>query len=87
MKRYFILGCAFWALLFSNGISQETSKEHKFYSEAPIEFRNGVLYSSQITVGFKDHSVIQALRGRETINGNQVQEGKFKSFLTSFCMG
>ena len=85
MKRYFILGCAFWVLLFNNGISQETPKEHKFYTEAPIEFRDGVLYSNQITIGFKDHSVIQNLRGRERINGNQVHDGKFKASLSSFC--
>jgi len=79
MKWYLVFVCVWMTLFFSAAISKES--QHRFYSEAPIEFRNGVLYSSQITIGFKNHSVIQALRGRETINGDQVQEGKFKVSL------
>jgi len=74
-----------WYLLFAHGIGQEISPEQRFYPEAPIEFRDGALYSVQITVGFTNHLVIQNLEGNERINANQIQESPFRNRLANFC--
>jgi len=72
-------------LLFGAAISQEDLQEQRFYPEAPIEFRDGALYSVQITVGFASHLVIENLEGNERLNGNQIQEGPFRNRLANFC--
>ena len=85
MKRHFSIVYAWVVFLFSYGISQEIPPKQKFYPEAPIEFRDGVLYSSQITVGLENHSAIQNLEGNERLNGSEIKEGPFKTALSNLC--
>jgi hypothetical protein len=74
-----------WLLSQFSLISAQTTSEQNFYPEAPLELRNGILFSTQITIGFDNHSVTKNITDAEKIAGNQIKPGAFKSCITTFC--
>jgi hypothetical protein len=85
MKWHFTILFIGVVSLFSNEKGQTTYSEPSFFPEAPLEFREGILHSIQITLCFTNHLIIQNLEGNKKIDVNQIKESPFKNCLVNFC--